>query len=99
MFAISIEMNKKNLNNNLNLNVSCTTKLTKCFYLITIMVVGISSCGKAPDTEIIGYNSPKYKGYTSSPTKMQVLQCYFCNYIYLYCVLKTLKNEIKLTCF
>jgi hypothetical protein len=54
--------------------------------------------GKASDTEIIGYNSPNYKGYISSPTKMQVLQCYFCNYIYLYCVLKTLKNAIKLTC-
>jgi hypothetical protein len=51
------------------------------------MVVGISSSGKALNTEIIGYDSPNYKGYTSSPTRMQVLQCYFCNYIYIYIVL------------
>uniref|UniRef100_U5GQZ9 Uncharacterized protein n=1 Tax=Populus trichocarpa TaxID=3694 RepID=U5GQZ9_POPTR len=37
------------------------------------MVVGISSSGKALNTEIIGYDSPNYKGYTSSPTRMQVM--------------------------
>jgi hypothetical protein len=71
---------------------SCTTKLTKCFYLIIVMVMRTYPCGKAPDIDIAGYDSPNYEGYTLSSTRMHVLQCYFCNYIHLYCVLETLKK-------
>jgi hypothetical protein len=49
-------------------------------------------CGKAPDIDIAGYDSLNYEGYTLSSTRMHVLQCYFCNYIHLYCVLETLKK-------
>jgi hypothetical protein len=33
--------------------------------------------GQDLDTEIAGYDSPDYRGYTSYPTRMQVLRCYF----------------------
>ena len=99
MFATSTIMNKKNINNYLDLNASWTTKLTKCFYLIIVMVMGTSPYRQTPNIEIAGYNNPNYEGYISSPTRMHVLRCYFCNYIHLYCVLETLKNTIKLTCF
>jgi hypothetical protein len=78
---------------------SCTTKLTKYFYLITVMVVETFPYRQALDTEIVKYNSSNYKGYTSSPTRMHALRCYFCNYINLYCVLETLKIQLKFTCF
>jgi hypothetical protein len=52
-----------------------------------------------PDTEIAEYDNPNYKGYISSSTRMQVLRCYFCNYVHLDCVLESLKNAIKLPCF
>jgi hypothetical protein len=53
-------MNRKNLNKYLDLNVSCTIKLTKYFYLITVMVAGTSPFGHALDTKIAGYNNPNY---------------------------------------
>jgi hypothetical protein len=56
-------------------------KLTKKNYLITVMIIRtyiyIYIYGQDLDTEIAGYDSPDYRGYTSSPTRMQVLRCYF----------------------
>jgi hypothetical protein len=63
------------------------------------MVLEISPYGQTLDTEIVGYDSPNYGGFTSFPTRIQVLRYYFFNYIHLYCVLETLKNAINLTCF
>jgi len=60
MFATSTSMDRKNLNKYLDLNVSCTIKLTKYFYLITVMVVGTSLFGQTLDTKVAGYNYPNY---------------------------------------
>jgi hypothetical protein len=60
MFATSTSMDRKNLNKYLDLNVSCTIKLTKYFYLITVMVAGTSPFGQALDTKIAEYNNPNY---------------------------------------
>jgi len=60
MFVTSTSMNRKNLNNYLDLNVSYTIKLTKYFYLITVMVAGTSPFEQALDTKITGYNNPNY---------------------------------------
>jgi len=91
---------KKNLNNYLDLNVFMHNKINKkFFFLISVMVMKTSPCGQTPYTKIAGYDNLDYEGYTSSPTRMQVLRYYFCNYIHLYCVFETLKNTIKLTCF
>ena len=60
MFATSTSMDRKNLNKYLDLNVSCTIKLTKYFYLITVMVVGTSSFGQTLDIKVAGYNNPNY---------------------------------------
>jgi hypothetical protein len=60
MFDTSRSMNRKNINNYLDLNVSCLIKLTKYFYLIIVMVAGTSSFGQALDTKIAEYNNPNY---------------------------------------
>ena len=52
MFAISIYMNLKDINDYLNLNVSYKIKLIKYLYLKIVMVAGTSTFGQVLDTKI-----------------------------------------------
>ena len=60
MFAIFIYMNRKDINDYLNLNVSYKIKLIKYFYLKIVMVAGTSTFGQVLDTKIAWYNNSNY---------------------------------------
>ena len=68
----------KNLNNYLDLIVSCLTKLTKCFYLIKVMVMRTSPYGQALDIEIARCDHPNYKVTLHLP-----LEYMHCNVIFV----------------
>jgi hypothetical protein len=88
---------ESNLNNYLDLNVSCTIKVTKYFYLITVMVAGTFPFGQALDTKIARYNSPNYswnimflshyilKLYYFTKKKNNFILCYFNINLYFEC--------------
>jgi hypothetical protein len=42
---------------------SCIIKLTKYFYLITVIVVEIYTRGQVLDNKIVRYDSPNYEDY------------------------------------
>jgi hypothetical protein len=42
---------------------SCIIKLTKYFYLITVIIMEISTRGQVLDNKIVRYDSTNYEGY------------------------------------
>jgi hypothetical protein len=92
MSATSTSMNQINQNSNWHFKCLLLTQNKQLvFYLITCMVLRASSYGSTLNAWIVTYDYPDYGVYISTPTKKQVLQCVFCNYMHLYFLIVTLK--------